>query len=187
METNQIRNTQRIGANNSELRLDMTGALLTKRAELSEGLKQLDAAIAAAQEELSSILEQLQTQKRPLEDALRHIDALLQFEGYLADNSTNAAPRDLAPSSNPAGSITDAAVALLDEIHRPMHYKDIAAKLQERGTYIPGRDPAATLLSRMTRDDRFKRAKSRGVYALSTWRVRSGKSLPRQRREVSKT
>jgi hypothetical protein len=72
--------------------------------------------------------------------------------------------------------VTDAVLNLLEERRQPMHYKEIAAKLQEGNTYIPGKNPAATLLSRMNRDSRFKRTKKRGTYTLSTWQVRSADS-----------
>jgi hypothetical protein len=160
----------------SNIQPDMKEALLSKRADLTRELKELDAAITGVQEEYSSRLEQLQAQKRPLEDALHHVEALLRFEGYYVNNSLNASDEDTTPGVIVSTSITDAAFNLLEELHHPTHYKDIAAKLQERNTYIPGKDPAATLLSRMSRDNRFKRTGKRGIYALSTWRVRSTKS-----------
>jgi hypothetical protein len=155
---------------------DVKEALLSKRADLTRELKELDAAITGVQEEYSLRLEQLQAQKKPLEDALHHVDALLRFEGYYINNSLNASDEGTTPGVIVSASITDAVFNLLEELHHPMHYKDIAAKLQEGNTYIPGKDPAATLLSRMSRDNRFKRTGKRGIYALSTWRVRSTKS-----------
>lgn len=160
----------------AKIQPDVKEALLSKRADLTGELKELDAVIAGVHEEYSLRLEQIQAQKKPLEDALHHIEALLRFEGYYFNNRLSAGDQGTTPDVIVRASITDAAFNLLEEFHHPMHYKDIAAKLQERNTYIPGKDPAATLLSRMSRDNRFKRPGKRGIYALSTWRVRSMKS-----------
>ena len=151
---------------------DVKEALLLRRAELTEELKELDAIISRVQHEYSLRVTQLVLQKKPLEDALYNVDALLRFEGQRPEQraGTDADSGTRAVVGN--ASVTDAVLNLL-ELHQPMHYKDIAAKLQEENTYIPGKNPAATLLSRMNRDSRFKRTKKRGTYALSTWRVRS--------------
>jgi hypothetical protein len=151
---------------------DMKEALLLKRADLTRKLKELDVIISELQREYSLQLQQLQAQKKPMVDALHHITALLRFEGYYSIPDTR---HDSAAFATAGASITDAASELLEELHQPMHYKDIAAQLVERNVYIPGKDAAATLLSRMCRDSRFKRTKKRGTYALSTWQVRSPK------------
>lgn len=154
-------------------RRDVGGALVWKRAGLTQELKELDAAISRLQEEYSTRLGQLQARKRPLEDALYHVEALLRLEGQEVETSARTGGGVAMPAAVAAASVTDAVVSLLEELHRPMHYKDIAARLQAGGTYVPGRDPAATLLSRMSRDTRFKRIKKRGTYGLSTWRARN--------------
>lgn len=159
----------------SEVRTDLREALLDKLVDLTGEMKGLDADISALQKDYYSRLEQLQAQKRPLEDALHHVQALLRFEGRYAKSVPNIV--EGAALARVAGaSVTDVAFDLLNELRQPMHYKDIAAKLQETNTYVPGKDPAATLLTRITRDNRFKRTRKRGVYILSTWRASSSKS-----------
>jgi len=161
----------------SEVKTDLREVLLPKLAELTRQLKELDTNISSMQKEYFLRLEQLQAQKGPLEDALQHVKALLRFEGHYEKNFPNVV-EDSASLARVAGaSLTDAVFNLFEELQQPMHYRDIAAKLQERNAYIPGKNPAATLLTRMTRDNRFKRTKKRGVYILSTWRVSSTKSL----------
>jgi hypothetical protein len=153
---------------------DVRQALLWRRAELARELKALDGSIHDLQTEYSRRLEELRAQKKPLEDALHHVDALLRFEGHHVKPLPTAGDR-CAPPVVPLrtlGSVTDIAVDLLEQRDEPMHFRDMAAVLQGRGVYIPGKDPAATLLSRMSRDSRFKRTKRRGVYALSVWPVR---------------
>lgn len=159
-----------------KVQTDVKEALFLKRAELTRELKELDAIISRVQQEYSLRLEQLLVQKKPLEDALYHVEALLRFEGPSTKDSSNIGHVSTTPAVIVRTSVTDAALSLLEELHQPMHYKHIAVKLQERSTYIPGKNPAATLLSRMSRDKRFKRTKKRGMYALSTWRVRSAES-----------
>jgi len=159
-----------------KVQTDVKEALFLKRAELTRELKELDAIISEVQREYSLRLEQLLVQKKPLEDALYHVEALLRFEGPSTKDSSNIGHVSTTPAVIARTSVTDAVLNLLEELHQPMHYKHIAAKLQERNTYIPGKNPAATLLSRMSRDTRFKRTKKRGMYSLSTWRVRSAES-----------
>jgi len=169
---------------NSRFQSDIKDALLIKRQTLLHELKELDGMISLAHEEYSAKLQELQTKKKPLEEALHHIDALLRLEGYCANGSPANNNDTVRASAAAETSITDAAFGLLQELHQPLHYKDIALKLQERSVYIPGKNPAATLLSRINRDKRFKRAAKRGVYGLSTWRMRSAK---RRRTKSQKT
>jgi len=142
-----------------------------KRAEVARGLKELDAVISSLQREYLLRLEQLQSQKKPLQDALHHVEALLRFEAEHTRHTPSIVDDSAKLLVAAETSVTDAAFSLLEELHQPMHYKHIAAKLQERNTYIPGKNPAATLLSRMSRDNRFARAEKRGTYALLTWRL----------------
>lgn len=161
-----------------KVQTDVKEALFLKRAELTRELKELDAIISRVQQEYSLRLEQLLVQKKPLEDALYHVEALLRFEGPSTKDSSNIGHVSTTPAVIARTSITDAAFNLLEELHQPMHYKGIAAQLQERNAYIPGKNPAATLLTRMSRDNRFKHTKKRGMYVLSTWRVRTTRDEP---------
>ena len=154
---------------------EMKEALLSKRADLTGELKDLDAMASRLREEYSRHLERLQAEKKPLEDALHHVDALLRFEDHHAGIGSSIAGGSATPAYAASASITDAAVDLLEELHRPMHYREIAARIQESNAYIPGKDPAATLLSRMNRDSRFELTGKRGTYALSTWQAHSAR------------
>ncbi len=155
--------------------MNIEEVLLPKRESLMRELKQLDSIISQIQDEYSKKLEQLQEQKRPFQEALRHVEALLKLEGW----SMAANPDANATNNTGATSAIDAAFSLLEELHQPMHYKEIVEKLHERRIYIAGKDPAATLLSKMSRDTRFKRTK-RGTYALSSWRIRTTKTKHRK-------
>lgn len=174
------------GAVDSKAEVDVKEALLLKRESLIRELQQIDAAVALVQEEYSRKLEQLQAQKRPSEEALQHVEALLRLEGYSMVSRQNTANGSGATAATGTASALDAAFALLEGLHKPMHYKEIVRKLQEQDIYIPGKDPAATLLSKMNRDGRFKRTTSRGTYALSTWRVRAAKTKRTRARKAAK-
>ena len=149
--------------------------LLLRRESFIAALKQLDTSISRVQEEYSAKLDQLQVKKKQLGEALRHIEALLRFEGHYVNDSQCLDNKSSEGGIAVGTSLTDAAFLLLKEVHQPLHYKEIAAKLLDRSVFIPGKNPEATLLSRISRDSRFKRAKKRGVYALSTWRIRRAK------------
>jgi hypothetical protein len=139
-------------------------ALKLKRDALLEQIRSNDALIAELQAEFATKLEELQSNKKTYEEMLSHIQALLKIE------TKSIEPESTSKLINDNDvSITDSAFSLLQESHLPMHYKDIASTLKTRGLHISGVDPAATLLSRMSRDDRFKRVK-RGTYGLKGWR-----------------
>jgi hypothetical protein len=152
---------------------DMKQALMARRESLAKEIESLAEVISHTQAEYAANIEKLQNKRRSLEEALQHVMALLKFEGYVSETGQS----DNIPKTNDAEqlSLTDAAYKLLMELHEPLHYKEITLKLQEKDIHIPGKDSAATLLSRISRDGRFKRTKKRGVYALSTWRIRETK------------
>lgn len=166
---------------------DMKQALLIKRESLAKELSELNLASSRIQEEYARKLEELQVQKKPLEEALQHVEALLRFEGHYTNHGQVDVRASIKVQANINSTPTDAAFDLLTELHQPLHYKELTAKLQEKNVFIPGKDPAATLLSRINRDSRFKRAKKRGVYALSSWRMRDVKKKVSKKRKKRKS
>ena len=152
---------------------EIAQVLLTSRDDIVSEMGKIDNLISQRNEEIRL----LQNRKKPWEEVLAHIEALLKI-----DNHRNGKQAITEVAS--CVSITDAAFALLQRLHSPTHYKEIAKKLQEDNVHIPGKNPSATLLSRISRDKRFKRAKKRGEYALSVWRIRK-KSLKSGKRRKS--
>lgn len=150
---------------------EIAQVLRSSHDDIIRELGRLDSLIAHSYEEI----RRLQDRRKPWEEALVHIEALLNINGQI--HSRPASMR----VANSSSSITDAAFALLQRTHEPTHYKQIAAKLQEDNVHIPGKNPSATLLSRISRDKRFKRSNRRGVYSLSTWRTRSKNAEPKKR------
>lgn len=155
--------------------IDVQQALTLKREVLAKELSELNSVSVRIQEEYTRKLDELQSRKKPLEEALQHIDALLRFEGNHFLHSLPDISKAATIQANTSPTPTDAAFNLLTELHQPLHYKELAAQLIEKNIFIPGKDPAATLLSRISRDKRFKRTKKRGIYALSSWRMRNVK------------
>lgn len=165
---------------------DVKQALITRRESLTKDIESLTETISQTEVEYAANLEKLRNKKGALEEALKHVIALLRFEGCVPgiDQSDNLIEvNDAQPIS-----LTDAAYELLTGLHEPLHYKEITLKLQEKDIRVPGKDAAATLLSRISRDGRFKRTKRRGVYALSTWRVRgTGRKKTSKSRKMKKS
>jgi hypothetical protein len=166
-------------------------ALQLEHEKLSLQLRELEQSTAQMQREFSSQLEKLQTKKKSLEEALNHINALLRFKGQVQDSNQNLIHDDQV--EYPAAvSITDAAYDFLVEKGTPTHFKDITNHLLQKDICITGKDPAATLLSRIVRDKRFKRTKRRGTYALTGWNarrdtqsIRNKSKKKRKRRRIS--
>ncbi len=140
--------------------------LFSKFAKLKKDLAETGSAIDSLNKEYSEKIGNLQHQKESLENALVHVKALLKFEGYDLDKTEDE------PSSSKQiqeqVSVRDAAYELLRELHQPLHYKEIASRLIQRNVNIPGKNSQATLLSKISRDKRFKRTKKRGVYTLTS-------------------
>jgi len=157
--------------------------LLAKRDDLIMKLREVENSIIQVNEEYSSKLNELQVRKNPLEEALFHIEALLKLDGHRIDRNVTSKLVDTATIVTPSISITDAAFMLLKQAHQPTHYQEITKKLQENDVHIPGKNPSATLLSRISRDKRFKRTKKRGIYALSIWRIKKKSSKPKKKRK----
>ena len=105
--------------------------------------------------------------KRSVEDMLRPKSRL-----KLLEVPRRRSLRSLVPSPEAKRQWdADLVVALLDEIGRPLHYRDIHRELEERGHRVGGADPASTLLSRFFKDPRLYRPR-RGTYGLVEWQDR---------------
>lgn len=154
---------------------EILGVLLKKRGELLSELRQHDASMEKLQKEYSTLLNQIREAQRAVQDALGHIEALLQLEGW--ENTESRDAGGAAKSATVGGiSYIDAAYELLESVGQPLHYRTIYGRLKEQGVYVPGKDAAATLLAKISRDGRFKRIRKRGTYALSFWRISAARS-----------
>lgn len=126
---------------------DYLKVLEAKRAEVDQSLGELRNSLAKLAEDVN--LKEAQ---------LRNLDELLRLE-----RPSRPLPGRRA-QIGPVGFL-DAAEMKLRDGGRPMHYQELAKGLQADGIYIPGKNPAANLLTQMIRDGRFKKT-GRGTYAL---------------------
>ena len=154
--------------------------LLRKRASIAAHLNDLDELLATLATEYATRRREILNERRSTLEALGHVEGLMRMERI-------AAPSFETPPSNlvDKGSSLECAIQLLKGKGHEMHYRQIAETLQSLGHEIPGRDPAATLLTRMSRDPRFRRGTGRGSYALSEWPARR-KRKPTTRVDRSK-
>lgn len=120
-------------------------------------------------QQLQALREQmaeLTSQVAVRENQLRNIDDLLSLEG----STINPDERDhREPASSSSRRLVDQAYRVLSDESQPLHYRELTRRLTDSGAYIPGQDPAANLLTQITRDSRFARAAARGVYGLAEW------------------
>ena len=66
-------------------------------------------------------------------------------------------------------TVADHVYSLLAERQEPTHYTVIYEELRKRGVDVPGKVPLSNLLAHLSRDDRFRRGNTRGVYSLTEW------------------
>ena len=145
-------------------------ALVEKRQEVLNELRQFEEQISELEAELSARIEQRKSARAIANESLVHIDALLRIEG------SHESPGDaIEPHDSRAGrkrESIDGAYELLCNAGKPMHYREIAETLTDGGIHLPGKNPAATLLTKMSRDARFGRSPRRGTYGLAGWKTR---------------
>ena len=146
---------------------DLKAVLTAKRSQLVNDIEAIDADLAEAQRKFNEELEEARRRRQPLEEALLHVDALLGL------GIGGLAMKEEARVSTVKS--VESAHSLLAERGKPLHYRELAAQLTRKGAYLSGKDPAATLLSQMSRDARFKRGPERGTYGLAGWRMGSKK------------
>ncbi|MCY4145998.1 MAG: HTH domain-containing protein [Chloroflexi bacterium] len=131
-------------------------------------------------------IEQLRQELASKGQRLQHVLALLSNEPIAGEGP----PRRARPRSGatPTAQLLDMAEAILREREsEPMHYRDLTDEIRRRGRVIGGKDPAASLVSRMTQDkaQRFIRPTSKGFYALREDYPNARNVGARQRRNAS--
>jgi hypothetical protein len=126
-------------------------------------------------EDLRGQVAELAARISTRENQLRNLDDLLAIEAP----SSGSDEKDVAATVVATGHFLDRAHAALAAAGQPLHYRVLTQRVVDAGGYVPGKDPAANLLTQMTRDPRFARANGRGVYALADWpSVKAARSAP---------
>lgn len=118
-------------------------------------LENLKKEILDHQESIQSIYEQINIKQ----EQIKNITQLLAAEGITFNDPELAKITDMP--------IADLAYEFLknDQDQKPYHYSVITKNLLSQGALIPGKNPAANLLTHISRDDRFVRTAS-GTYGL---------------------
>jgi len=118
-------------------------------------LKEEIASLQANSQEISKSIDLKRGQAQ-------HIMELLSAEGSKINN-----PEALVLNTLAVNDIAYDYLKTLDT-KQPTHYHDLANALISKGIQIPGRNPAANLLSHISRDERFVRT-APGTYGLTEW------------------
>jgi len=122
--------------------------------------------LIARRREIEGSIKELEDELELVIRRLGHVQALLREAGVPVEGSempTPAAHSETAGDSDPV----ELARAVLEERGgEPLHYRELAAEVIQRGGHLVGQDPAQTLVARLVGDDRFVRPIRRGWYAL---------------------
>lgn len=121
--------------------------------------------VLAEVRKLRAEMSELGARAASKENQLKNIEDLLSLEGEPIDQD-QAGVQEAAHSGS---KFIEHAYRLLEKAAKPMHYRELAELITGDGAYIPGQDPPANLLAHMSRDARFGRTRSRGVYGLADW------------------
>ena len=147
--------------------------------------------------ETEAEIEQLTLERDKLRKEVAALDSLLGHETHPSPTEANPANIDQRqgqmssvaepdldvedrdePRHSPAlQESVDATIEVLREHTRPLHYREIHRKVAEMGVEVLGKDPAATLLSRFSRDPRIERVSS-GTYRLIPHMVHNDDGQP---------
>ena len=129
---------------------------------LRERLERVDAKLTAVTMEIGELRER----ERDLAAQRGHLAALIGPDAVPAVVPSGVTSARSVGNGGEESSTADLVVRLLEELGRPLHYREIESQLRQRGWAVAGgKDPANTLLARYFRDARLYRPK-RGVYDL---------------------
>lgn len=146
-------------------------------------IENLRSRLNVVREELNALHEQASSIIREMESKqqlVHHLSRLLTVEGYEAYEDDL---EELGPLTRPV----DLAFEYMDQQdgHSVVHYRELTSILISRGAIIAGKDPAANLLTQMSKDSRFVRV-APGKYGLTKWRMKKNVSA-RSRRKKKKS
>ena len=116
-------------------------------------------------ETVESQVECLQQEQRQLRNEIEACNTLLG-ESLAADPPASEVAEQHIGSNSQSPEITESVEAAISVLRRdgPLHYRRLYDRVTEMGITVVGKDPAAVLLSRFSRDPRLARVGS-GTYA----------------------
>jgi len=152
----------------------------------AEGRNVLAQLLLEAEAELAKVRAQrveLDRGERLASERVAHLRALVELESPSLPERPNEGDRDPAPTATVAAIPTrargvtpisagafdrrpeDIAAEVLSE-QGQLHYRSLWEEVARRGGVIVSGNPAAVLLTRISRDERFGKGRGRGVYGL---------------------
>ena len=137
---------------------------------LSKKLAELQEIKNKKTSEISKLLSEVEV----LQKSIENLVDLLKVEGFQVNSQIEKA------SSNATISELAHDYLMSQGNKQPRHYMDIYKAIISSGKQIPGKNPAANLLTHMIRDERFVRISS-GTYGLSEWGLVALKSRRKRR------
>ena len=142
---------------------------------LLQKLNDLKAAINKDRQHIKVLLEQVQAK----EEQANYIVKLLEAEDV---SLSGKVAEGILPKS-----ISDMAYEKLSQnaAKEPVHYRQLADLIIADGKLIPGQDPAANLVSHLSRDSRFIRV-GRGTYGLAEWGLEPIKKSTNRKRKSAR-
>jgi len=128
--------------------------------------------VARWKAETQAQLARVMNKVRPLEDEKRRLEDRLQALEVLIGSERRQPPSQTCVRK--ASTLADGVYDTLYASNEPLHYARIYDLLVERGIEVPGKEPKKNLVAHLSRDDRFSRTGTRGVYGLAEWSERQG-------------
>lgn len=125
--------------------------------------------MASVVKQLTDNLEKLRAQRAALDERIHAYE--LTLADFVRDGEQEERPRQTG------GILTNEIWKVLRDVGSPMHYKDVCARVQERGFPVPGTNPANNVGAHMSADPRFENV-GRGTWALRSWRTQEADSQP---------
>ena len=127
-------------------------------------------------ESLRWMLEEIKSEILEYQNEVQTLFSKIEIKQEQADHLMKLLTAENHSFSDPDSSILgnisvpDIAYELLNSQGNPtpLHYKKLTHEVLSKGIMIPGKDPAANLLSQINRDNRFVRT-APGTYGLKDW------------------
>jgi len=136
----------------------------------------------ATLQDMRAELERIEVQRAELARRAELLGALVAC--YDVDASVSESHRPAQDRKDTATfnmkRVRDAAVDILREVGEPLHYREIHARLADRGFEIRGKDPARTVGAQLSADyERFYSiGPNTGKWGLTEWRDRPAQLPP---------
>ncbi|MCE2488884.1 MAG: hypothetical protein J4G17_02795 [Anaerolineae bacterium] len=114
---------------------------------------------------LQKRIQEQQKELKRVRAQLSHLDGFLSLEHGTTRESAATSGR-----SSGAEICKMVEVILRENGNAPMHYRKLTEEVQKRGVVVCGIEPEKTLLSSISKDNRFIRPAKRGQYALREYK-----------------